>query len=145
MRITDIHSDVRLIETRQKTYEAAFGNPIHSTQAAYRKYLFIFQKLKCNPISGETVPLRTAQLQYNFDFCDSNTRQLALILVEHRTLPTPGAPVSPTVPPTCGKGTARWVHTVHSIYTVHCTLHTVHIDQTSFRKKGTVVVFGLTK
>jgi bacillopeptidase F (M6 metalloprotease family) len=32
-----IHSHVRLTETRQKTYEAAFGNRIHSTQAAYWK------------------------------------------------------------------------------------------------------------
>jgi hypothetical protein len=34
---TYIHGHVRLTETHQQTYEAAFGNPIHITQAAYWK------------------------------------------------------------------------------------------------------------
>jgi hypothetical protein len=34
---TYIYSHVQLTETRQYTYEAAFGNLIHSTQAAYWK------------------------------------------------------------------------------------------------------------
>jgi hypothetical protein len=34
---TYIYGHVQLTETRQKTYEAAFRNPIHSTQAAYWK------------------------------------------------------------------------------------------------------------
>jgi hypothetical protein len=34
---TYIYSHVQLTETRQYTYKAAFGNLIHSTQAAYWK------------------------------------------------------------------------------------------------------------
>jgi hypothetical protein len=51
---TYIHGHVRLTETRQKIHEAAFGNPIHSTQAAYWKNLPVLlqQSVSRNKDSG---------------------------------------------------------------------------------------------